>query len=159
MWGLFQGVSRWDKDHRAVALVKDQWTLGRCRILLIPCGLHTFLSLLIFTILQVAFSVIFFSHEWERCDHSWKRHVFSWMFPPKILWALLRFLVWVGQLSLQTLGAVLIQCWQDQRQFTPISVNMLCWDLNAAVLKNLCLFISLFSFVKTGCIGLEYWPR
>ena len=40
-------------------LCKDQWTLGQHRILFEPCGLHTFLSLIIFTILQVAFSIIF----------------------------------------------------------------------------------------------------
>lgn len=52
---------------------------------------------------------------------------------PKILWELmlLRFLVWGCQLSLQTLGAVLAQCWQDQGQITPICKDRmyLAWQL------------------------------
>lgn len=55
----------------------------------------------------------------------------------------LDFLVWGCQLSLQTPGAVLIQCWQT----APISVTVLN---RFAALENVCLTLSLspFSFVK-----------
>lgn len=103
----------------------------------------------------------FVSHGWDRCDHS-RNPIFLQISSTKILWELmlLRFLLWGCQLSLQTLGTVLFQFWEDWRQVTSISVIMLCYVLNnIIILEDVFLWQLPFSFAKMGCTWLNIWPN
>lgn len=87
---------------------------------------HTLFSLIMLMILLAVFSItLSITHGTNVIIYE--NSSFSRISLPKILWKLmlLMFFHCECQFSLQISGAVLTQCWQDWRQITPISVNML----------------------------------
>lgn len=94
------------------SLGKDQPTLGQCRILLEPYAQHTLFSLIMLMVRFVVFSVSLSVMHGTDMLILRKPIFFLNFFSHKILWELmlLEFLFWKYQLSLQTLGTVLIEC-------------------------------------------------
>lgn len=115
------------KPTGIVSLGKDQCASGQWRIQLGLHGLQTLFSgnisdslddfSLILSMMRGADVIIY------------ETPFFSWKPFPKILQEPVLLRSCLGcLLSLQNPGTVLIQFWQDQRQITPISVNML-WTM------------------------------